>query len=153
MSYRRGGCVRGGAITGLWRDRFAGLKREGGRAELIRMDTPTPSAGATVMTRKTAPKPEGPSSGGGMERRRSPRESMETTAFLSRIDGTGIRHAVRTTDLSKHGVGFDVRHMIPAGTRVVLEIGEGTRRLIAEARAVRCTQVAPGIFHAGAEFC
>lgn len=145
--------MRDDAITGPTPYRRCHLKPPHADAELIRMDNPTATAAATVTTRKTDRQPDGPSSGGGMERRRSPRESMETTAFLSRIDGTGIRHAVRTTDLSKHGVGFDVRHMIPAGTRVVLEIGEGTRRLIAEAKAVRCTQVAPGIFHAGAEFC
>jgi hypothetical protein len=87
------------------------------------------------------------------ERRRSPRLPFASDALLHRTDGAGARLVARTTDLSRHGVGFEVRSMIPSGTKVVIEIGEGMDSLIAEAKAVRTRQIGPGVFHVGAEFC
>jgi len=96
----------------------------------------------------TTPRSEAVSSG--IERRRSPRTSMILPGALHQGES---KTPVLTLDLSKHGVGFTTTTEIPAGTRCVIEIGSGPRRMIGEATTTRSQKIAPGLYRSGAEFC
>ena len=86
-------------------------------------------------------------------RRRSDRRPYVAEAWLVAKDNPDSRTDVKTVNLSKHGIAFDLSKKADPGTFFLLEIGFGQQRLVAEIRIISCRAISEGIFEIGAEFC
>ncbi len=89
------------------------------------------------------------------DRRRSARVPHVAEAFISSPTDfdKSEQIEVRSVNVSRHGVAFDVKEEMPTGSFKVIEIGIGEQRMISEVRIISCRKVEDGLFEVGAEFC
>lgn len=113
------------------------------------------------MKDNTAPKrsstdsspPAGPAPAAHANRRRSERRPYIVEAWLVSKADPESRTEVKTVNLSRHGIAFDLDRKVTPGSFHLMEIGFGHQRLIAEVRIITCRGISEGIFEIGAEFC
>jgi hypothetical protein len=96
---------------------------------------------------------EVPKSREGMpDRRRSPRRVHVVEASLVSPTG-GPSMEVTGVDLSKYGVGLNVKKPIAAETFHILNLGLGAQKIVGEVRVVSCRKQRDGAYRVHAEFC
>jgi hypothetical protein len=88
------------------------------------------------------------------ERRRSPRKAlvMESWIWSPTAREGEIRIAVKSIDLSTHGVAFDCEKQLPTHAFFKIEIAVGEQKLVCEVRTISVREKSQGVWHVGAEF-
>ncbi len=86
------------------------------------------------------------------DRRRSPRRAHVVEASLASPTG-GKPLEVTGVDLSKYGVGLNVKKPIAANTFHILNLGLGAQRIVGEVRVLSCRKQSDGAYRVHAEFC
>lgn len=56
-------------------------------------------------------------------------------------------------NLTRRGVGLDLRHDVPIGSVYNMEIGIGERTVQSQVRITSCDPIADGLYRAGGEYC
>lgn len=111
-----------------------------------------PAAKPPVTTRAAAaakaPEPVG------VERRRSPRETMVAPAVLQPSSGdASVDRGVQVRDLSLGGVGFVAAEKFDPGEVYRITLGKGPLLLNARVKIISCNKMGHRMYRCGAEFC
>ena len=93
--------------------------------------------------------------GDGSDRRRDDRKEAVCSAWIYSPTATNPneRDQVTGVNVSRRGIAFDARRVVPTDAFLKIELDLRGQRVISEIRIIHCEPVTPDHFNVGAEFC